>query len=242
MICTECKRDVAEGLLFCPACGSPIDTQRFVAADQPTGLPAETIGSYRPDPMPSAQVPRDTPAWEGLAARGRNYRRDVVAAAGLVLGALVVLVLMVSLAPSSQARRPPKPPQQLTEDQLQAGDCLTGSNMGLGTGSAWPETVTVVPCTQRHIAEVYYVGYPWPLVASNAYPGDQAVFKVEDERCTAAFKTYDGIDVPSVSVLLHDEIGPTPASSWESGNREVVCVAYYSGNLVLRHSFKGSGQ
>lgn len=241
MVCAECKRDVADGSLSCPACGSPIGNQRFVTADQPAGLPVEAIGWYQPSPMASGQAPTDSPAWEGLAHRKRNYRRDVIAAVGLVLGALVALILMVGLAPSSPARRPPKPPQQLTEDQLQPGDCLTGSNIGLGTASAWPETVAVVPCTERHVAEVYYAGYPWPGVASMPYPGDQAVFKVEDERCIAAFKTYDGID-PSLSFYLYDEVGPTPASSWDAGNREVLCVAHPSGNLVLRHSFKGTRQ
>jgi hypothetical protein len=49
-------------------------------------------------------------------------------------------------------------------------DCLTGSDLGLGTGGTWPDLVTVMPCTQRHTAEVFFAENAWPQ--SMAYSGN----------------------------------------------------------------------
>src|SRR5262249_36090604 len=80
----------------------------------------------------------------------------------------------------------------LTVDQLQPGDCLTGSNLGLGSGSTWPDFVTAVPCTKQYLAEVFFAGNVWPQ--SRADPGDNAISDQVYSRCLTAFSAYDGID------------------------------------------------
>jgi hypothetical protein len=129
--------------------------------------------------------------------------------------------------------------RQLTVDQLQAGDCLTGSNLGLGTSSPWPDQVTAVPCTQLHLAEVFFAGNAWPQ-SPTKYPGTNAIKHQSDDRCNLAFGAYDGAP-DSFSIFTFDEIVPTPASDWASGDRRLVCLAY-SGTTSVNFSIKRSFQ
>jgi Septum formation len=149
----------------------------------------------------------------------------------VALAALVAVFAVVGLVQKSSKTH------ELTEPQLVAGDCLTGSNMGLGTNSAWPYSVSAVPCTQQHIAEVFFAGNPWPA-SLTTYPGNGAVNSTIDATCSSAFATYVGIN-PELSMYTYDEVGPQ--GDWASGDREVVCVAYEPGT-PLRHSIKGSHQ
>jgi Septum formation len=109
--------------------------------------------------------------------------------------------------------------------------------MGLGTSSPWPGLFPAVPCTQRHLAEVFFAGNVWPQ-SQTTYPGDNAVNGESNTRCLAAFVAYDGID-GSVSSFTFDAIAPSGGSDWASGDREVVWVAYEPGTSV-RYSIKGS--
>ena len=141
-------------------------------------------------------------------------------------------------APSTSA------PPQLTVDQLQPGDCLRGSDMGLGMDSTWPNLVTAVPCTQQHIAEVFFAGNAWPQ-SLTAYPGDDAVNNTADDRCDAAFAAYDGA-TPDESAFTYDSITPD-SSTWPDGDRSLVCVAYeptsqYPDGEAVNYSVKGSGR
>jgi hypothetical protein len=196
------------------------------------------------------QAPQDTPAWEELAARksqrGALITAGALATTGVALGVLAAVILVVSLAHSSSARQMTKQPRQppatyLAENQLQPGDCLIGSNMGLGTDNTWPDAVAAVSCTQPHLAEVYYVGNPWPESLAT-YPGDNAILKIVDERCSAAFAAYDGIHF-SQSMFIYHSVAPTPASDWATGDREVVCMAFDPNQIQgLRYSIKGKDQ
>jgi Septum formation len=151
---------------------------------------------------------------------------------GVAIFALVAVLGVVGLVQRSSKTH------VLTESQLVAGDCLVGSNMGLHTNSAWPDTVTAVSCTQQHIAEVFYVGNPWPASLAK-YPGDGVVNTTINATCSTAFATYVGIK-PDLSMYQYDEVGPS--GDWASGDREVVCVAYEPGTPPLHRSIKGSGQ
>ena len=130
-------------------------------------------------------------------------------------------------------------------DELQTGDCLTGSDLGLGdTNSPWPDWFTVVSCTQQHIAEVFFAGNAWPQ--SRAYPGDNAIDNLADDRCNTAFTAYDGITSDN-SVFTYDFIDPFGSDDWASGDRWLVCVAYmstsqYPGGAPVDYSIKGSHQ
>jgi hypothetical protein len=123
---------------------------------------------------------------------------------------------------------------QLTESQLKAGDCLTGSNLQLNTSAPWPTTVEAVPCGRKHIGEVYYSSNYWAAAA--AYPGDQAISDQYSAECTKALKAY--------TTASDQYTGAVPtAASWQSGDRQLVCVAYnptseYPGGAPLYASIK----
>ena len=126
----------------------------------------------------------------------------------------------------------------LTEGQLQAGDCLTGANLGLDNNNPWPYMVATTSCTRQHLAEVFFSGNAWPQ--SMAYPGYNAVTTQDYARCLSAFSAYDGVDnsASSFSILTID---PFPRSDWASGDRQLVCVAYDPG-VPVDYSIMGSGQ
>jgi hypothetical protein len=124
--------------------------------------------------------------------------------------------------------------RQLTEGQLQEGDCITGSNLGLGSGSQWPYTVTAVACTQPHLAEIIFADSLWP--ASAAYPGDIPLGNAVNNKCLSALYAYAGRSNPSLS---YDSVAPSGGNDWISGDRTVICMAYEPG-VVLRHSVKAN--
>jgi hypothetical protein len=125
---------------------------------------------------------------------------------------------------------------------LRQGDCLTGANLGLGSGDTWPQWVRAVPCTSQHVGEVFFAANAWPQ--SRAYPGDNAIGDLAYARCLPAFRAYDGID-PSISAFAVYTIAPMPADDWASGDRWLVCVAYESTaqnpeGAPVDYSIKGS--
>jgi hypothetical protein len=196
------------------------------STDEPTpGLPADVIGF---SPLSTA-LPSDAAVQDAVA---RSSKRGPVVLICVAIAALFAVLAVVSVMQSGSSA------QQLTEDQLAVGDCLTGSNMGLDTSNPWPDTVTAVPCTQPHTAEVFYVGYPWPA-SLTTYPGDGVVNSTIQSLCDAAFVAYDGID-SSVSMYYYDYI--TPSGAWAEGAREAACVAYIPGSVTLHKSIKGSHQ
>ena len=109
-------------------------------------------------------------------------------------------------------------------------------SLSVTTGSQWPEYVTMVPCTQPHIAEVFFADNIWPQ-SRKAYPGATATDNRATARCARAFRAYDGI------ASTASEFGTTfvdpDAATWPTGDRLVVCVAY-TGTLPVKYSIKGS--
>ena len=203
-------------------------------------------------PSTDGQPPQHVPARDGIAAP-RSQRGALVVAGGLIttsvaLAVLAAVIIFVSLAQSASARhlaakrlQLAERRYQLTESQLRAGDCLTGSDLNLENDSAWPSMFTELSCTQPHLAEVFYVGYPW-LESQATYPGYDAILKVTAERCGAAFAAYDGIPL-SQSKFIYHSVAPTPASDWAAGDREVVCMAFDPNQLPpLNYSIKGKYQ
>jgi hypothetical protein len=153
----------------------------------------------------------------------------------VALGGLAAMVLGIWLAYSSWQHRPWT--RQLTFTQLRPGDCLTGSDLGLGTGSAWPYTVTAVQCTERHLAEITFAGDLWPKSLAT-FPGENTVTDTVDNRCQSALYAYAGESQPA---LTYDSIAPGGGSDWASGDRLVVCMAYEPG-IALRRSLKATGR
>src|SRR5262249_1748493 len=120
-------------------------------------------------------------------------------------------------------------------DQLRPGNCLVGSELGLGNSNPWPAVITVVPCGQQHVAEVFFTGNVWPQ--SRAFPGDNTVANEGWARCLRVFRAYDGIPHRRSSFTIDYAVPDN--TSWSSGDRSVLCVAYEPGRRV-RYSIKRS--
>lgn len=130
--------------------------------------------------------------------------------------------------------------RQLLLAQLRTGDCLTGPNLGLGNNNPWPRLSTAVPCSQPHLAEVFF--------ADNAYwqppfPGDTTITHDADAQCDRVYTAYVGIPVTH-SAYTWDDIFPD-AVDWSNGDRELVCAAFRPtssapGGTPISGSVKGS--
>ncbi len=126
------------------------------------------------------------------------------------------------------------PARNLTYDQLRAGDCLQVPDIT----TAWPDSFPAVPCTQPHTTEVFFTGNSWPQ--SLAYPGDDAITNQAVTRCGRAFTAYVGI--PSDQSAFTYAVGIPDGTSWSSGDRWLLCIAYQPGGTQIHHSIKGSNQ
>lgn len=218
MTCLECGAESAEATGVCARCGAPIGLQAPMDEAPALGLPS---------------------TWVAQAGPRYSQRRAALVAAGVGVGVLAALAALIAVI---VARHSSSSGNQLTWDQLRPGDCLAGSNMGLGKSTPWPDEVTRVACTQPHEAEVFFAGDNWPQ--SKAYPGDSAVSSQAADRCDAVFAAYDGIE-SGQSVFWIATIVPGSAN-WDSGDRSLECVAYKpsssgpSGGTPVDYSIKGS--
>jgi DivIVA domain-containing protein len=171
----------------------------------------------------------------GQWARRRYLRWGPPAIFGVGLAAAVMTTLVVWV---------PSLTGHLGTAQFRPGDCLTGAALGLGSGRTWPYMVAPVPCTDPHLAEVFFAGNAWPR-SPTAYPGDNTISGQGYARCLTAFSAYDGTG-PSASAFSIDYVIPY-SDNWSSGNRWLVCMAYDPsrqnprGSLV-DYSIKGTGQ
>lgn len=184
----------------------------------------------RPASQVGEETVQDAPPQPGGQRAGRRYLRwapPAIAGAGFVAA---VAATLISAVPSLTGH--------LANWQLRPGDCLTGSNLGLGTGDTWPYMVAAVPCTDWHLAEVFFSRKSWPR--SLAYPGDNAISDQGHARCLTEFKAYDGTDNSASAFMIYFVI-PSGGDDWASGDRQLVCVAYLSGAPV-DYSIKGTGR
>jgi len=216
------------------------------------------------DAVPQDAVPQDSvppgwtggsgsayPAWDSQDGRRRAARAGYVIS---VLGVVAITVVSAGLywlatGPTSAgthavaAGAPAVQVQELTFDELRAGDCLKG-DLGLDTSRPWPDLFEAVPCAKEHIAEVFYSDNYWP--GSKAFPGNAAINNQAIAQCYKAFQAYDGI-MNSASLYSFDYIAPDGRSDWDSGDRQVACIAYqptsqYPGGEPRHSSIKGSRQ
>ncbi len=248
--CLECGAENAGAAQVCARCRAPIARQVSVSADQAEDGSGEPMES-----LPGESVLQAVGQPPGPGSRRNAW---IMAGLGLVLlVSLTVLVASVTMIAARSASRPSAPSApsfspsssspaafEVVEDGLQAGDCLTGSDLGLGTSNPWPGTFSVVPCTRPHVAEVFLAADAWPL-SMESYPGDSRIDNEADARCNAAFRAYDGTDY-SDSALSYDYIDPD-VYSWPPGDRQLVCIAYnstsqYPGGAPVDYSIKGSDQ
>ena len=193
-------------------------------------------GRRRPAPWVGEEIAQDVPHQPGQRAERRYLQWGPQIVFGLGLVVAVTATLMAWDPPLTG---------HLGAGQLRTGDCLTGTNLGLGGDNPWPYMFTAVPCTGPHLAEVFFAGTAWPK-SLTAYPGDNAIFDRGNARCLTAFGAYDGTD-NSISSFTIDDIEPYGSDDWASGDRWLVCLAYestdqYPGGAPVNYSIKGSQQ
>ena len=94
--------------------------------------------------------------------------------------------------------------------------------------------VEIVDCDQAHDNEVYAL-FNMP---EGDFPGVSVVEEAALDGCYDAFEPYVGVDYES-SVLAATWYTPSP-TSWEQGDREVVCIAYDLDLKKLTDSVKDS--
>ena len=112
---------------------------------------------------------------------------------------------------------------------LQVGDCFDD-----------PGAVTEVsdvqhhPCSEPHSGEVFYVGTM--TGEDSAFPSDDAILEYVGTNCVPAYATYTGQQYDGATI----DIGyfhPTP-DGWSSGDRGVICYAFYLDGSTTTTSVK----
>lgn len=118
---------------------------------------------------------------------------------------------------------------------LDVGDCYNPNGKAEGTAYA----VEIVPCAEAHEGQV--VG-EFAVDEGKAYPGDDTVSAIADERCPVEAQTYapDTWALPKGVALFY--YTPT-RESWATGDRAVSCTytvekGTFSGPLTTAKSYK----
>jgi Domain of unknown function (DUF4328) len=214
----------------------------------------------QPGPVPPDSM-TPGPAYPPLPGdgHGRNRRAAGVGYALSAVGVVVIAALTAGayvLPPRTApvAARTPTPTAaatpaatpaalRLTVDQLRAGDCIQGPP-NINTRRNWPNLVSVVPCRERHLAEVFYSANYWP--ETKAFPGNPVIFRQATAKCRKTFLFYDGIHYAYSKYTGYGSL-PVGRQDWNSGDRQLVCIAFYWTSKVPRGkplfaSIKGSNQ
>jgi DivIVA domain-containing protein len=217
--------------------GRPGGKGRLLVSSSARGRAFAGTGRRRPAPRLGGDAAQDVPHPPGAQRTGRRYLRwgpQVIA--GLCFVAAVTATLIAMVPPLTG---------HLGARQFRPGDCLTGSGLGLDSGGPWPYMVAAVPCTDPHLAEVFFAGNAWPG-SLTAYPGNNAIADQGWARCLTAFSAYDGVDI-SGSAFSISYSAPYGGDDWGSGNRWLVCLAYdptrqNPGGSLVAYSIKGSNR
>jgi hypothetical protein len=114
------------------------------------------------------------------------------------------------------------------------GACLTGVSSGADLVVKAP---TVVDCSGQHDGEV--VG-TFKLDSGAVFPGETGLSQAAAQQCPALFAAYVGRDF-STSRLDILPVVPTQVA-WDTGVREIACVAITTDGSKLTGSVRGTGQ
>jgi hypothetical protein len=139
-------------------------------------------------------------------------------------------------------------PEMVVMNGLRAGECLetpqaydqnaSSRSRFWGGVSSWPTSMPVVPCGDRHSAEVFFSANVW--AENQAYPGENSIDQQSSASCNNAFYTYVGIAYDK-SVLDTMMAYPSPGT-WANGDRKLICIAYNPNGSEPQQSIRGSGQ
>jgi len=210
-------------------------------------------------PQPSVPGEWYAPGAPPQPARKRPKWLIPAAAAAAIVAIAVVLVLTLGSGSSNNASGGSGQPTQshsaspqttptvgeLQLSQLQAGDCVTGANLQLNQTTPWPKLSQAVPCTQAHLAEVFYADNSYFAKKGSSYPGNATIKNDATAACNSAFESYVGIAYPKSRYTLTYVV--PAAATWPGGDRALHCMVYYAttqqpGGVTLHESLKGAAQ
>ena len=104
---------------------------------------------------------------------------------------------------------------------LAVGDCFNDQD------ADEVESVKAIPCADAHDYEAYFA---FDVSEDGAFPGDEALAQLAEEGCIAEFATFIGKSYEE-STLLFNYLSPSEGS-WDSGDREILCLAMGSNQTV----------
>lgn len=186
---------------------------------------------------PEPRTPSSTPQSEAVVAGGPqpstsgSARGPLLAGVGVALLMLGAVELALTLTGdgasgaqaigSAPAEALPSPSARVDLFDLRTGDCVLYRG-----GPEVLADIGVVPCTQRHDAEmsgsVTLPDAPWP--------GESTLRRRSDDACLSIFESYIGIPFRE-SHLSFASIPPTQ-EAWESGDRSVICLVTLASGAV----------
>jgi hypothetical protein len=156
---------------------------------------------------------------QGRGGKGMAIAGLVLGAVSLVLGALVLVIVMLGSTDDERAITEARP-----------GDCIDLASQSFES----VETYTPRDCDAEHELEVVGI----VTAVGTAFPGDDALNALADDRCRQLFAGYVGIDFDDSDLELQP-LTPT-ATSWAKGDHEVACVAVGADGMPLTGSVRGS--
>ncbi len=148
-----------------------------------------------------------------------QLRGKWMAVTGLVLSGLWLIVVValiaigLSAAPQRSASGQVTQPGATSVYSLRTGDCLQNPAARLGI-----TTVPVVPCSQRHNAQVFAVF----AVAGSGYPGTAALQHQAAQGCHARIAGIINQSLVTNSMTLQ-YLFPE-SQSWAGGHRAITCL------------------
>jgi hypothetical protein len=119
---------------------------------------------------------------------------------------------------------------------LSVGDCTNDEAMETTELSS----VVNPPCDEPHDNEIYLAfevdntTYP----AGSEYPGEEVMITEAENQCVPAFEEWVGASIEETS--LHFGTYYPSAETWDTGDREVLCLAYDL-NGPVTGSLEGKG-
>jgi len=152
-------------------------------------------------------------------SRTTSRLRVIIAVAVFSVGALTLsgCSAITDLFPKEAARDAET--QEISEAgkadvfTLAVGDCFNDQD------AEQIDSVQAIPCTDAHDYEAYFA---FDVSDDEAYPGEDAITTVAEERCMTEFETFVGSDYEA-STLDFNYLSPTEGS-WENGDHEILCI------------------
>jgi hypothetical protein len=149
--------------------------------------------------------------------RGKGLAIGGLALSGLWVAGFATLVAVAILSPDVERGASGEIIKggRLNTSELVAGDCVDDVDEG------YAMSVPAVPCSEPHRGEVFAVV---ELTGTGRYPGEDEVFDLAADRCSADFGAY----APRADLDELDLFTLYPnGAGWRRGDRTVVCVAGY---------------